>query len=204
PRSFSFAGGGVMKRFRFARHAGFTLIELLVILAIIGLLLGLILPAVQSAREAARRTTCRNHLHQIGIAFHGHHDTCKQFPPAYTAVRKSILPGFLGVRGNYDDANIHTYAEMILPQLEQGNLYQKINFNYPIFSPVDLTPIGLPNYAANNQQLAGTPISVFLCPSASRKENPHEIVWDDIQGFPITIRSGGIDYGPSNGIQNNS
>ncbi len=59
---------------RYRIHA-FTVVELLVVMTIIGILVALILPAVQAARETARQTMCKNHLKQIGQAFHLHHNS---------------------------------------------------------------------------------------------------------------------------------
>jgi len=50
------------------KRRAFTLVELLVVIAIIGILIALLLPAIQSARASARAASCKNNLHQIGIA----------------------------------------------------------------------------------------------------------------------------------------
>jgi len=47
---------------------GFTLIELLVVFAIVGALCSLLLPALSRAKANARSTTCKNRLHQLGVA----------------------------------------------------------------------------------------------------------------------------------------
>lgn len=101
---------------------GFTLIELLVVIAIIAILVALLLPAVQQAREAARRTQCKNNLKQIGLALHNYHDTHRAFPPG------RIRNTYSGIVSAWYTGNI-AWLPRILPQMEQGNIFQTIDWN---------------------------------------------------------------------------
>jgi prepilin-type N-terminal cleavage/methylation domain-containing protein len=180
-------------------RTAFTLIEVLVCVGVVGLLAALLLPAVQGAREAARRTQCLNNLKQLGVAFHNYHDSFRQLPPSYVAVHHTVVPSFLGISGPYDDVNIHTYGEFLLPVMERSAIYKRIDFAQPYFAPINLTEIDLPNYEADNQAAVAEAINTFVCPSAPRKANPYSDVWMDLP-VPIPFRTGGNDYGPSNGI----
>lgn len=181
------------------KRRGFTIVELLVSITVIGILMALLLPAVQMAREASRRAVCLNNLRQMGIAFHSYHDTYSQFPPTYVAVRKNVLPHFLGIPGDVDDPNIHTYSEFLLPNLDQGPLFQKMDFTQPYFSPIDMTPMGLPKYVADNQSVAATPLAIFRCPSTPRDSDVFTFTWTALQ-VPVTCRMGANDYAPSCGV----
>src|SRR5579871_6256397 len=109
------------------RQRGFTLIELLVVIAVIAVLVALLLPAVQQAREAARRSQCKNNLKQIGLALQNYHDTSNIFPLGYCA----RLPYVDGATDTTPGWGWPTY---ILPQLEQGPLYNQINWSQPVES----------------------------------------------------------------------
>ncbi len=95
------------------QRRAFTLYELLVVIALFALFLGLMLPAVGKARLAAARSASANNMKQIGIACHNYHDTMGYFPSGC-------------------DKNHFSAAAYLLPYMEQGNLYNKIDFKQSI------------------------------------------------------------------------
>lgn len=127
------------------RRPAFTLIELLIVIAIIAILMALLLPAVQKTREAASRTRCKNNLKQIGLALHMYHDRTGSFPPGYISA--------VATTGVADDTGPGWgWASFILPELDQGNLYNSIDFTKDITDP-------------ENKAARMTSLPVFLCPS---------------------------------------
>jgi prepilin-type N-terminal cleavage/methylation domain-containing protein/prepilin-type processing-associated H-X9-DG protein len=136
-------------------NRGFTLIEVLVVIAIIAVLIAVLLPAVQSAREAARRAQCVNNLKQMALALHAYHDQLGSFP--VNSLRFLGDPSCIGC--GY--GALYTFRTQILPQLEQGPLYNAINFSY-VYSPYGQGDVaGVPV----NTTVAGTLVSVYTCPS---------------------------------------
>jgi type II secretory pathway pseudopilin PulG len=133
-----------------------TLIELLVVLAIIAVLIGLLLPAVQRVREAANRAQCANHLRQIGLAIHNFHDSHRCLPPS-----RIYWPG------PASDSSVNwtyaTWAVLILPDLEQDNLYRQWDLKS--------------NYFSQPQSVRTTSVAVYYCPS--RRAPPQNSVSGD-------------------------
>ena len=114
----------------------FTLIELLVVIAIIAVLIGLLVPAVQKVREAASRTQCLNNLKQMGLALHGYHDAHGSFPAGFVSRTTGTWPG-----GSNDPVPEvgpgWSLFALMLPYVEQDNLFRSINVNLPIADPVN-------------------------------------------------------------------
>lgn len=126
-----------------ARH-GFNLTELIVVLAIIAVLVSLFSPAIRSARPAARRTQCRNNIKNIALALSQYKDDYHVFPPAYTV-----------------DANgkpLHSWRTLILPYLDEKELYKKIDLSEPWNDPA-------------NARLGEKHVRIYTCPEAQSPEN---------------------------------
>jgi prepilin-type N-terminal cleavage/methylation domain-containing protein len=124
------------------RRRGFTLVELLVVIGIIAVLIGLLLPAVQRVREAANRTVCANNLKQMGLALHNYHLDYYQLPPN----RLSDLHA--------------TWAVLILPYIEQNNLFQQWSLPLTYYQQTDTARL--------------TPVPLYFCPSRRTAKTPPE------------------------------
>jgi prepilin-type N-terminal cleavage/methylation domain-containing protein/prepilin-type processing-associated H-X9-DG protein len=148
---------------------GFTLIELLVVIAIIAVLIALLLPAVQSAREAARRVQCVNNMKQIGLGILNFENTYSYMPPSVEHNIASLVdndPSAVYTGAQYERQGV---MALILPYLEQSNIYNQINLNLSCFDQKNVPPAtggsgGLfPGVGQNSAY--STAIAAYICPS---------------------------------------
>jgi prepilin-type N-terminal cleavage/methylation domain-containing protein/prepilin-type processing-associated H-X9-DG protein len=159
-------------------RAGFTLIELLVVIAIIAVLIALLLPAVQAAREAARRSQCINNLVQIGVAINNYESAFEMFPPGVVNPTGPIVNAPKGYHMGW--------AVQILPYLEQGNTFKKVDFSTGVYSPT-------------NDTVRVHVINVMLCPSDGfGTANPvagtnYAACYNDTEA-PIDVKNTGVFY----------
>ncbi|HVW00620.1 MAG TPA: DUF1559 domain-containing protein [Planctomycetaceae bacterium] len=167
------------------RRRAFTLIELLVVIAIIAVLVALLLPAVQQAREAARRTQCRNNLKQLGLALHNYESSARVFPPGYIAAStaaKDTTPGW-------------AWGAMILPYMDQGAIYSRLNFNLAVADPT-------------NAVATSTAVNGFLCPSDLVQPVPFNLYSDPPTNSAVVMQATASSYaaiaGDSNSVLGNA
>ena len=100
---------------------GVTLLELIIVIAIIAILLTLFFPVLRMLRESSLRTACSNNLRQLYLGL-----------SQYTEVHRGYFP---------DPAKEFQpggWAVELLPFIEEGPLYSRINTSETLSSPGNL------------------------------------------------------------------
>ena len=125
--------------------SAFTLVELLVVIAIIGILVALLLPAIQAARESARRMQCTNQIRQLALAVQDYEMANEHLPMGTNNPTGPVenLPNGLHI----------SWIARILPHLEEGVKYDKLDLSASAYSP-------------QNDPVRQSTIEVLMCPSA--------------------------------------
>jgi len=115
------------------QRSGFTLVEMLVVITIIGILMGMMLPAVNYVRELGRQAVCKNNLSQLGKALMMYNNDHKFYPYGryYYAMTVNGASKVIANRG--------TMLLVLLPYLDEGPIFEKINLRgtSPSFGSVD-------------------------------------------------------------------
>lgn len=160
---------GPYVKFRRSQRYGFTLVELLVVIAIIGILIAMLLPAVQSIREAARRIQCASQLRQLTFGVLNYETSFENLPPGFT------FP------------NMAMWSAFILPQIEQGNIFDGLDLD----GPWTIAEGGPPG----NIDALGTFIEIFQCPSSNVPESQFDplIQSDRVPSCYLACGSGLLD-----------
>lgn len=111
----------------------------------------LLLPAFQQQR-VGYRSSCKNKLKQLGVAFQLHHDDHEQFPASF-------------VLGD-DGSKRHSWRVALLPYLEEKKRFDKFNLNEPWNSPANL-------------KVASPIPDAYRCPSSMVFETDKQAVTTD-------------------------
>ncbi len=145
---------------------------LILVLAVLGgggvlvivFLLALLLPAIQASRDAARRSISKNHLKQIGLALHNYHEVHRFFPP--------------GAIETTDGKPYHSWQTMILPFVDNAQLYNQIDFDQSWTDPA-------------NQRYFQLELPIYLNPVIEEKTSPKGLGLSHYVGNKLLLKTNG-------------
>jgi hypothetical protein len=92
----------------------------------------LLLPAAQGPRINSRSASCNTNLRYLALALHQYHDTYGSFPPAYIA--------------DADGKPMHSWRILLLPYIDQRNLYKQYRFDEPWDGPNNIALVNGPSW----------------------------------------------------------
>lgn len=98
------------------------------------------LPSISPPKVYTRKMACANNLKQFAVALHTYHDRYGTFPPAYIA--------------DENGKPMHSWRVLILPEMEQQQLYDQYRFDEPWDGP-------------NNRKLHQQTLPYIACAAAS-------------------------------------
>jgi len=128
------------------RRSGFQLIDVVLAIGIMGMLASLILPALHKARESSSRLACQDHLKQIALAVHSHHEAWGRMPPYASGRNGDLFGGWF----------VH-----LMPFLGHEDLYAALrSSDFSSSKGVKLT-----GFSLWNPKLTDSIFPMLLCPS---------------------------------------
>jgi len=119
--------------------------EAIVVTMVVCLFIALLLPIISVQKGPSRRMSCQNNLHNLALALQCYHDDYRSYPPAYLA--------------DENGKPMHSWRVLILPYIEQKNLYDLYSFNEPWDGP-------------NNRKLHGVVLQLYSCPAHASNQPP--------------------------------
>lgn len=154
-------------------RAAYTLLELLIVMVILSILAAMVIPAVNGARSMMHRTSCQNHMRQVGMAFNRYAETAGGFPPVRTVGELSpASPAARKGRGlSSSPLPEHGWTYDLLPFLELQMIQDAFDTTKPYYDGVE------------NQLMMRKRIEIFQCPATPEKNRLVEL--RDGSGQPV-------------------